>query len=413
MVNSCDGVSLQPLLRMASCAAAAQLARAERIDIQRDLADLALAAAECVEHAPAGTALMQCVAQRSPGPNWWLPKSMYDEALRNASCTAASGSIPLQVEQPCTSCGEDKTEKSTVEACFLVILLAETILLRHVLHLITEVSRHQGPVLIHCNSGHHRSVLAVASCHLARWLAKREMSDEEVLPLLSGNKIYRPPPDPVVLWKRFASPHECDALLELAGGLPHLPALAAGAPQGTIRRSLSKALHWDHHPQLAAFQARMLAAAQNWTGEDRLDPSVLAIGEPMNLAAYLNPGDEYRSHCDGRCGARPSAQDRIATSIIYCQVADEGGHTTFSNGHLKIVPEQGDMLTFGYLVDGRISLEEHSACPVRRGQKWIATQWYRAAGSYATAARAAEAEFCAESEKRIDGDGRAERAVSC
>lgn len=31
-----------------------------------------------------------------------------------------------------------------------------------VLHLITEVSRHQGPVLIHCNSGHHRSVLAVA-----------------------------------------------------------------------------------------------------------------------------------------------------------------------------------------------------------------------------------------------------------
>ena len=30
----------------------------------------------------------------------------YDEALRNASCTAASGSIPLQVEQPCTSCGE-------------------------------------------------------------------------------------------------------------------------------------------------------------------------------------------------------------------------------------------------------------------------------------------------------------------
>ena len=34
----------------------------------------------------------------------------------------------------------------------------------------------------------------------------------------------------------------------------------------------------------------MLAAAQNWTGEDRLDPSVLAIGEPMNLAAYLNPG---------------------------------------------------------------------------------------------------------------------------
>eukprot|EP00913_Durusdinium_trenchii_P029810 g27935.t1 len=168
-------------------------------------------------------------------------------------------------------------------------------------------------------------------------------------------EIYRPPPDPVVLWKRFASPHECDALLELAGGLPHLPALAAGAPQGTIRRSLSKALHWDHHPQLAAFQARMLAAAQNWTGEDRLDPSVLAIGEPMNLAAYLNPGDEYRSHCDGRCGARPSAQDRIDARRRRC-----------------------DMLIFGYLVDGRISLEEHSACPVRRGQKWIATQWYRA-----------------------------------
>ncbi|CAK9025705.1 unnamed protein product [Durusdinium trenchii] len=165
------------------------------------------------------------------------------------------------------------------EACFLVILLAETILLRMGVSVL-------GIFLHSFNSITRAGEIIWEICGPETKVAR-------ILLLVIGfmlHEIYRPPPDPVVLWKRFASPHECDALLELAGGLPHLPALAAGAPQGTIRRSLSKALHWDHHPQLAAFQARMLAAAQNWTGEDRLDPSVLAIGEPMNLAAYLNPG---------------------------------------------------------------------------------------------------------------------------
>lgn len=39
------------------------------------------------------------------------------------------------------------------------------------------------------------------------------------------------------------------------------------------------------------------------------------------------------------------------------------------------------MLIFGYLSDGKISMAEHSGCPVLEGSKWIATQWYRPLGS--------------------------------
>ncbi len=105
--------------------------------------------------------------------------------------------------------------------------------------------------------------------------------------------------------------------------------------------------------------------------------------EPLNAVYYKDYDDQYRPHCDGEChGGRYKRGRRIATSLSYCRVADKGGFTTFDRAGLKVVPRRGQMLFFGYKHNGPPptmddGLTEHSGCPLREGEKWIATMWFR------------------------------------
>jgi prolyl 4-hydroxylase len=52
----------------------------------------------------------------------------------------------------------------------------------------------------------------------------------------------------------------------------------------------------------------------------------------------------------------------------------------FAKAGLKVVPKKRDFLLFSHRNSetGDMSeLTEHSGCPVREGDKWVATQWYR------------------------------------
>ena len=102
--------------------------------------------------------------------------------------------------------------------------------------------------------------------------------------------------------------------------------------------------------------------------------------EPINAVVYA-PGQQYNSHCDGDCSTRPYQNGkRTASTLVYCTVADKGGATTFTKAGLKVVPSPRDMLLFSHRDSetGTMSEKtEHSGCPVRKGGKWVATQWYR------------------------------------
>ena len=105
--------------------------------------------------------------------------------------------------------------------------------------------------------------------------------------------------------------------------------------------------------------------------------------EPVNAVYYKNYGDHYGAHCDGECnGGHYHRGHRIATSLTYCQVAEQGGYTLFTRSALKMVPKPRQMLFFGYkLAPNSTAMDrghtEHSGCPLRKGNKWIATMWYR------------------------------------
>ncbi|CAE7851999.1 dpy-18, partial [Symbiodinium necroappetens] len=86
---------------------------------------------------------------------------------------------------------------------------------------------------------------------------------------------------------------------------------------------------------------------------------------------------EYRPHCDGGCGYEEVQLGmRVASSLLYCNVADQGGSTIFTKDATKFTPRRGDFLFFVYKSDPSF-MSMHAACPVLRGVKSTATQWYR------------------------------------
>lgn len=88
-----------------------------------------------------------------------------------------------------------------------------------------------------------------------------------------------------------------------------------------------------------------------------------------------------RSHCDGACdGSMYRPGGRVGTAVLYCQAAEQGGLTTFTNADVVIAPRKGTAVFFAYKAeDGRMDegYTEHSGCPILAGEKWIATAWLR------------------------------------
>lgn len=92
--------------------------------------------------------------------------------------------------------------------------------------------------------------------------------------------------------------------------------------------------------------------------------------------------DRYTPHCDGDCTGLPHKEGtRMATMVMYCTVADQGGHTNFRNAGVHVKPQSGNAIFFSYIdPKARVmdtGFTEHSGCPVFEGEKKIVTQWIR------------------------------------
>ncbi len=100
-------------------------------------------------------------------------------------------------------------------------------------------------------------------------------------------------------------------------------------------------------------------------------------GEPLTVLRYA-PGQQYRPHLDTIAGA---ANQRVRTVLLYLNQGYDGGETVFPEIGLTIAAQGGDVIMFdNVLDDGRPDpASRHAGLPVRRGVKWLATRWIRAA----------------------------------
>ncbi|HET6602803.1 MAG TPA: 2OG-Fe(II) oxygenase [Xanthomonadaceae bacterium] len=110
----------------------------------------------------------------------------------------------------------------------------------------------------------------------------------------------------------------------------------------------------------------------------------LANAEPMVLLNY-RPGEEYRPHADYLPAGRFTAVadggtgQRCATVIVYAGAVEAGGATRFLELDLEVEPAPGRAVHFQNLKpDGSPEpRSRHAGLPVVRGEKWIASLWFR------------------------------------
>ena len=90
--------------------------------------------------------------------------------------------------------------------------------------------------------------------------------------------------------------------------------------------------------------------------------------------------------CDGACeGEKHVAGGRVATAVIYCEIPERGGATTFSNADIFVKPIKNYATLFVYKGEDGVmddGYTEHSGCPVLDGEKWITAIWMREGVSY-------------------------------
>jgi prolyl 4-hydroxylase len=108
-------------------------------------------------------------------------------------------------------------------------------------------------------------------------------------------------------------------------------------------------------------------------------------GEPLQGQRYA-PGQEFKPHTDtfNPDGADyylhcADAGQRSWTAMLYLNEPDEGGATRFKTIGKTVQPETGKLLIWNNLLpDGSPNdATLHQGMKVRRGTKYVLTQWYR------------------------------------
>lgn len=173
------------------------------------------------------------------------------------------------------------------------------------------------------------------------------------------------------LYRQFFTPSECDHALALAEGR-YQPSVVYNAARqlvrDPIRTSEGATLLWlIEDPAIHALLRRIA----NATGTDA------SQGEAAQVLRY-QPGQEYRPHYDY---LRGSANQRIATALVWLNEDYDGGETAFIRTDINLRGRKGDAVVFwNALADGGIDpLTEHAGLPVRRGTKLLFNRWIRAA----------------------------------
>lgn len=176
------------------------------------------------------------------------------------------------------------------------------------------------------------------------------------------------------LLRNFLDGEACVALCDLIDANRRPSTLADD--QGIARFRTSETCDLDStHPLVAEVQARL----SELTGIPRTH------GEPLQGQRYA-PGQEFKPHTDtfNPGGADyflhcAEAGQRSWTAMLYLNRPEDGGATRFKLIGKTIQPEAGKLILWNNLLPDGSPNEAtlHQGMKVRRGTKYVLTQWYR------------------------------------
>jgi prolyl 4-hydroxylase len=179
--------------------------------------------------------------------------------------------------------------------------------------------------------------------------------------------------------RNILSPEECAKLIQLSKGkLTRSTVVATNTghvESSKVRTSEGTHFAWGENSVVQRFEARVSAL----------------FGQPVNHAEptqilHYHVGGEYLAHQDFFDPADPGSANhvkiggqRVATLVTYLNDVPEGGETEFPDLELSVRPTAGSAVYFEYC-NQRGDLDRrclHAGVPVLKGDKWIATKWFR------------------------------------
>lgn len=181
----------------------------------------------------------------------------------------------------------------------------------------------------------------------------------------------------VILLDDVLSPNECATIIALAADQlqPSQTVRAAGGIELNAGRT-SSGTHFTRGalPMLDEIDERVAAI----TGHP------IANTEELTLLRY-GVGERYSPHWDYFMPQDAVAFEehtrvggnRIASMIFYLNNADLGGDTEFPDLGLRVTARRGSALYFEYPTATPDTKTLHGGATVMRGEKWIATKWFR------------------------------------
>jgi prolyl 4-hydroxylase len=206
---------------------------------------------------------------------------------------------------------------------------------------------------------------------------KRGVASDPTVELLKSEPGIQRVPSPrldLFVLRNFLSDPDSSALCELIDAIRRPSTLADD--QGIAQFRTSETCDLDPgHPLVARVQQRL----------SHLTGIPLSNAEPLQGQRYA-PGQEFRPHTDtfNPGGADyflhcAEAGQRSWTAMIYLNEPDDGGATRFKAIGKTIQPETGKLILWKNLLpDGSPNdATIHQGMKVRRGTKYVLTQWYR------------------------------------
>jgi prolyl 4-hydroxylase len=174
--------------------------------------------------------------------------------------------------------------------------------------------------------------------------------------------------------REFLGESECRAMCELIDADRRPSTLADDRGIADFRTSETCDLD-PGHPLIARVRKRL----SDLTGIP------LSHGEPLQGQRYA-PGQEFKPHTDtfNPGGADyflhcAEAGQRSWTAMLYLNQPEEGGATRFKAIGKTIQPETGKLILWNNLLPDGSPNEAtiHQGMKVRRGTKYVLTQWFR------------------------------------
>lgn len=215
-------------------------------------------------------------------------------------------------------------------------------------------------------------------CLLTTFLADTYVKEQTILQF-TGNKIktvdreidvlakYEEPL--IVVLGSVLSDEECDRLIERFKDLLKRSKISAEKVVSDIRTSSGAFLSNIEDEIISKVEKRIASIID----------VPLEHAEGLHILNY-QPGQEYKDHFDYFAPtSKAASNNRICTFVLYLSDVEDGGETYFSKLGLSVYPKKGMAVYFEYFYNDQTlnELTLHSGQPVIKGEKWIATLWFR------------------------------------